>query len=264
MRVSRCAVQHDAHGITVEKQSTAISYGAAADVFLLTARRGPAAVENDQVLLALDRADVTLNCTGAWDALGMRGTCTEAFDVRVRATTEQIVPEAFGVIASETMVPVSHLLWSSVWLGIAIEAVQRARVTLRAQLRGAGSSGGDMALPAGAARLASAIEQLLLLQARVTDAVARFDQVGLAGLDISPFQAADLSALKTSVSEGCLAVVQQALLACGFAGYQNNGKASLSRHLRDLQSAPLMIQNDVIRTQTARLMLVQKPALGLS
>jgi len=263
MRASRCAVSHDAEGITVEKHSTAISYGAYADVFLLTARRALDAGESDQVLLALDRQDVRLRQTGTWDAMGMRGTCTDAFVVQARATAEQLLPDPFARIASETMVPVSHLLWSSLWLGIAIEAVQRARVSLRAQFRDAAATSAEAALPAGATRLAEAVEKLLMLQARVAEAISRFDAEGWTGAETSFLQTADLSALKASVSEGCLSVVQQAMLAAGFAAYQNSGKASLSRHLRDLQSAPLMISNDRIRTSGARLMLTQKPALGL-
>jgi acyl-CoA dehydrogenase len=269
LRVSRCAIEHETDGIWVEKHSTAISYGSYADVYLLTARRSRDSMANDQVLLALDRGDITLERTGVWDALGMRGTCTDAFVLRARATEEQVLPAPFDVIASQTMVPVSHLLWASLWLGIAIEAVQRARTCLRTQLRdgglrdGAAGSAGEWALPAGAPRLAAAVEQVSLLQARVSEAVTKFDTEAWLGGETPELQAADLAALKTSVSEGCLAVVQQALLAGGFATYQNSGKVSLSRHLRDLQSAPLMIHNDNIRNQAARLLLAQKPALGL-
>jgi acyl-CoA dehydrogenase len=107
------------------------------------------------------------------------------------------------------------------------------------------------------------MEQVLMLQARVADAVHRFDNEAWLGGDAFCLQPADLSALKTSVSEGCLSVVQQALLASGFAGYQNTGRYSLSRHLRDLQSAPLMISNDRMRESSARLLLAQRPVLGL-
>jgi acyl-CoA dehydrogenase len=267
MRISRCAIEPVAGGVLrVTKHASALSYGAHADMFLLTARRACTAAEHDQVLVALHRADVTLERTGAWDTLGMRGTCTEAFTVRAQAAVEQILPEPFSVIASETMVPVSHLLWSSLWLGIAIDAVHRARGALRAGRRTLSQNNSDAAcgLPAGATRLAEAVEHLQLLQARVREAIAGFEAAQRAPTQTQSLpQAAHIASLKTSVSEGCLAVVQQALLACGFAGYQNNGRYSLSRHLRDLQSAPLMINNDRIRMDTARLLLGQKPSLGL-
>jgi acyl-CoA dehydrogenase len=70
--------------------------------------------------------------------------------------------------------------------------------------------------------------------------------------------------LKTGVSEACLAVVEEALLVCGFAGYANEGPYSLSRHLRDIHSARLMIHNDRVRDNTANLLMLQAPALGLS
>ena len=42
-----------------------------------------------------------------------------------------------------------------------------------------------------------------------------------------------------------------------------SGRISVSRHLRDLNSARLMINNDRIRDNTARLLLLQPPQLGI-
>ena len=69
--------------------------------------------------------------------------------------------------------------------------------------------------------------------------------------------------LKTFVSTTCLDIVEEAMLICGFAGYANEGPYSLSRHLRDLHSARLMIHNDRVRSNTARLLMMQGPALGI-
>ena len=74
---------------------------------------------------------------------------------------------------------------------------------------------------------------------------------------------ADVNALKSGISDLCLQVVQRLLHVCGFAGYRNDGEHSLSRHLRDLHSAPLMVHNDRIRDATAKLLLARLPQLGI-
>ena len=40
--------------------------------------------------------------------------------------------------------------------------------------------------------------------------------------------------------------VQQALRACGLAGYRNAGEFGIGRHLRDVLSAPVMVHNERI------------------
>ena len=45
---------------------------------------------------------------------------------------EQVLPTPFSTVAAESMVPVSHILWSHLWLGIATDAFDRARAFVRA------------------------------------------------------------------------------------------------------------------------------------
>lgn len=70
--------------------------------------------------------------------------------------------------------------------------------------------------------------------------------------------AAEMNGLKTSVSTMAIEVVQQAMMICGMAGYKQGTPYSLGRHLRDLWSAPLMINNDRILTNTASLLLAER------
>lgn len=49
---------------------------------------------------------------------------------------------------------------------------------------------------------------------------------------------------------------------CGFTAYSNEGPYSLSRHLRDLYAAPLMINNDAILADAGRLLLVNRTTFG--
>jgi acyl-CoA dehydrogenase len=256
MRASRCALVRDRGTFTREKRATAISYGAFADAFLVTARAEGRADVSNQVLLVVERGHAELIRTGSWDAMGMRGTCTDSFVFRTRGSLDQVLAIPFARIAAETMVPVSHMLWSSLWAGIAADAVARARLFLRARMRGS-----DGATPVGAVSLMRAIETLHMVESRVKLALARFEGEGEAGCR---GDTVEISSLKTGVSEACLDVVGQALRICGFAGYGNTGPYSVSRHLRDICSAALMVNNDRIRDDTARLMVLQSSALGIS
>jgi acyl-CoA dehydrogenase len=260
MRTSQCALQPGAtpDSFVLEKHATAISYGAYADVLLVTARCRPDADASDQVLVVVPTASADLRRTGGWDAMGMRGTRSEAFHLQTAGAMDQVMPVPFARIAAETMVPVSHLLWASLWAGIAADAVARARSFLRQAMRKA--PGGR--LPPGASRLVGAVERLQMVEARINAALAHYATA--AGEQSESFAAAAaINMLKTGASEICLEVVQEALLVCGFSGYSNAGPFSLSRHLRDLNSARLMINNDRIRDNTARLLMLQPPMLGV-
>ena len=51
---------------------------------------------------------------------------------------------------------------------------------------------------------------------------------------------------KVEASELATATVMSAMRACGLAGYRSDGEFSLGRHLRDVLSSPIMINNDRI------------------
>lgn len=257
MRTSLCALMPGAaNRFDLEKYATAISYGAYADALLVTTRASPGADATDQVLVVVPTADAALQRTGGWNAMGMRGTCSEAFHLQASGSLDQVLPASFAAIAAETMVPVSHLLWCSLWAGIAADAAARARAFLRQAMRKARADG----TPPGTSRLVGAVERLQMVECRVNAALVHYESAGQA----ESFAAmASINMLKTGVSEMCLEVVQEALLVCGFAGYSNTGPFSLSRHLRDLSSARIMINNDRIRQNTARLLLLQPPSLGI-
>ena len=76
------------------------------------------------------------------------------------------------------------------------------------------------------------------------------------------FQTA-ITLLKVDASEMAVSAVLAAMRACGLSGYRNDGDASISRHLRDVLSSPLMINNDRILASlsTAALMTPVPAAL---
>ena len=73
------------------------------------------------------------------------------------------------------------------------------------------------------------------------------DERALSSLD---FQS-QINLLKVEASELAVATVMSAMRACGLSGYRNDGEFSVGRHLRDVLSAPIMINNDRILANIA-------------
>jgi acyl-CoA dehydrogenase len=264
MRTSACAVELDGDLFRIEKLAPTISYGAHADGILVTARRTAESAAADQVLIVALRDETELEKRGGWDSMGMRGTCSEGFRLVATGLAAQILPTPFAEIADQTMLPVSHTLWAAVWTGVATDAVNRAKAFFRAQARSKPGS-----VPPAGIRLAEAVGLLQMMQARLSvalDAARAAHQAkhGASQAD-APLSAmlgfaSDMNTLKTSISSTALLVVQEVLMICGMAGYKNGTEYSVGRHLRDLHSAPLMINNDRIAQNTASLLLAQRPA----
>ena len=151
IRFSSAAVEHAGTEISLVRNATVISYGAQADGIVTIARRANDAAGSDQVLLAITKDDYTLERSVEWETLGMRGTCSAGFELKFRGSSEQIFPEGYDKIHAQTMTPVAHLCWSSVWAGIAAASVERAQAFIRKAARGAGGQ-----MPPGAAHFNAA------------------------------------------------------------------------------------------------------------
>jgi acyl-CoA dehydrogenase len=252
VRSSEAAVEHHGDRISLERRASVISYGAHADGLVTTARRTADADASDQVLLALLKSDYTLTRTGGWVTLGMRGTCSEGFLVKVNASPEQILPEPYESIHSRTMVPFAHLLWGSVWAGIASAAVARAQAFTRHVMR---QSGGT--LPPGAQHFTRALASLRTLRSMLTNSLRSYesrmdDAKALGSLEFQSL----ITLTKVEASELAVATVSSAMRACGLAGYRCDGDFSIERQLRDVLSSPIMIHNDRILANLATQSLV--------
>ncbi|MEZ0307441.1 MAG: acyl-CoA dehydrogenase family protein, partial [Ramlibacter sp.] len=123
MRTSICAVERKDGRFQLNKDATTGSYCAHADAILVTCRRDADAAPGDQVLVLVRKEDATLAQTTSWDTLGMRGTCSPGFRLESSGNEEQVLPGEFADSSARTMVPYSHILWSSLWWGIAADAV---------------------------------------------------------------------------------------------------------------------------------------------
>jgi acyl-CoA dehydrogenase len=257
MRTSLCAVQKQGDRFTLVKEASTISYGEQADDLLVTARRTSDAPNNDQALVLVRKTDAILEKTGGWDTLGMRGTCSPPFKMTSSGLVDQIIVQPFSDIASHTMVPFSHILWASCWLGIATSAVTRARAFVRTQARAKPGT-----VPPTALRLAEASSMLQTMRANVHDVASECEDLmgserGTDSLSSIGF-ALKMNNLKVSSSQLVVQIVNHALLICGIMGYKNDSKFAVGRHLRDAHSAALMVGNDRILATNASMLLVLK------
>src|SRR3984957_2130082 len=247
VRSSEAPIEHDGPHVTLERTATVISYAVDADGVVTTARRAKDAAASDQVLLVLLKADYTLERLQVWDTLGMRGTNSEGFPLRARAAAEQVMPEPYERIHAQTMVPFAHLLWGSVWAGIAAAAAGKAQAFIRQAMR---SSNGQM--PPGAAHFTQAVSSLRTLRGVLASNLRSYeaamsDEKAVSSLE---FKAA-ITLTKVHASELAVATVRSSLRACGLSGFPNVTEFTIGRLLRDVLSAPIMINNDRILANLA-------------
>jgi acyl-CoA dehydrogenase len=73
------------------------------------------------------------------------------------------------------------------------------------------------------------------------------DEKAIASLDFQSM----ITLTKVQASELAVATVLSSLRACGLSGFRNDSEFSIGRHLRDVLSAPLMINNDRILSNLA-------------
>ena len=256
-RTSICAVERSNGKFKLDKDATTGSYCQHADGILVTCRRAPDSPSSDQVLVLVRKGDYTLTQTTSWDTLGMRGTCSPGFKLESSGAEAQIIPGSFADSSAQTMVPYSHILWASLWWGIAADAVGRAAEFVRG---GARKNPGTV--PPTATRLAEVSTQLQSARHNWLALATEFDDIdarpnGLADL-LSIGWALKMNNLKINASETAPQIVHKALQITGILGYKNDSKFSLGRHYRDSLSGALMISNDRIASKSASMLLVFK------
>jgi acyl-CoA dehydrogenase len=159
------------------------------------------------------------------------------------------------------MVPVSHILWSHLWLGIATDAFERARAFVRAATKQAPGGAAQAGAPPVALRLSHLMSELSLLRAEVSSALGEFveasEEPGRERLSTMA-SALRFNNLKIAASEQAPRVCQGALGVCGIMGFKNDTPFSVGRHLRDTLSACLMVANERIHQTNASLLLIAK------
>lgn len=256
VRSSEAPVEQSDGRIMLLRDASVISYGAQADAVVTTARRDAKAAASDQVLVVFDKKNYSLEKTGGWDTLGMRGTCSAGFALKAVGSAEQIMPVPYGVIHSQSMVPTAHLMWSGVWAGIAAGAVERARKYMRKAQRAGG------ALPPGLPHFTRSLASLRSLRALIAASLNRYESIAQdpKALSAIDFQTA-ISLLKVDASELAVETVMAAMRATGLSGYRNDSDVSVGRSLRDVLSSPIMINNDrILSSLSASTLLSEIPS----
>jgi acyl-CoA dehydrogenase len=142
------------------------------------------------------------------------------------------------------------------WAGIATDAVNRARAFVRAEAR---KTPGET--PLSALRLAEVDGVLQEMRHNVASHTREYQE--LLGREqpeaLGHFGfAVRTNNLKIAGSQRVVDVVGRALLICGIAGYRNDSKYSLGRHLRDAYGAALMVNNDRIMKLNATMLLAHR------
>jgi len=252
VRSSICALQVSDSRFRVEKQAPVISYADESDAVLVTARRTVDSPESDQVIVLCRPPGLELEQVGEWNALGFRGTCSTGFVLRAEGDARSVLDDSYADISTRTMLPTAHLLWSSVWLGIATDALDLARKFVQSQARGKPGT-----TPPAAIRLAEVtvvhqqfVDMVQSSLARFESAETDIDRLSSIGFGVG------MNALKVSASTLVVDIVRECMLICGLASYRLDTPYALGRHLRDSMGAALMVNNDRIMANNAQMLLV--------
>lgn len=250
---SLCAIERSDDGLTLTKEALAISYGEHADVIVATARRSPESEETDQVQVICRRPWSMLEPLSAWDAIGLRGTCSRSFRLGADVDPEMVYPVPFAVIGSTGGLQNSLLLLSAVWVGLANAAGAKAHAYVRAAARR------DIGtVPKSAVRLAELGVQLEESRGLLAACAHQLEQAyGTEEIE-NPALIASLRNLKISTSQAAVNVARAALEICGIAGYRRDTPFSLDRQLRDAHGGLVMVSNDRYLHANAQLLVARK------
>jgi acyl-CoA dehydrogenase len=250
---SICALEPTDDGVRLEKQALAISYGEYADAIVATARRDPDSEQTDQVQVVCRRGDLSLEQTSSWDALGLRGTCSNGFRLTANVDAGMIYPVPFAVIASNGGIQASTILLSAAWVGLAEASAAKAHAYVRAA--GRRSIG---TLPPSASHLAVLATELQQARSLLATAASTFTTLEASTEMESPGFVAAVRNLKVSTSELAVRIATAALSICGIAGFKRDTPFSLDRNIRDAHGALVMVSNERYLRANAEMLLARK------
>lgn len=250
---SKCAVETTDEGLRLDKQALAISYGEYADVIVATARRSPESEETDQVQVVCRRGEFTLEQTSSWDALGLRGTCSNGFRLQASVEADMINPVPFAVIASSGGIQASTILLSAAWVGLAEAAAAKAHDFVRAAARRSIGT-----VPPAAGHLAELAVELQQARSMLAAAATRFTALEDSEEMESPSFIASVRNLKVGTSELAVRIATAALSICGIMGFKRDTPFALDRHIRDAHGALVMVSNERYLRANAEMLLARK------
>lgn len=256
---AQSALENDAAGVALCRDAPIVTGGEYADGFLVTMRDTTDSQPNHVTLVYADRSDLSIELSGDWDALGMRGTRSVALKLEGRVPEHNIVGcrGDYRTVAVESMIPAAHIGWSACWLGVARTAFRDVVRLIRSPKR---PSSLDPASPLVTARLARVRSDLEMVNAYlrlVTDEVMARRAAGTT-LD-TPDTQIHINTLKIIAAERTFAAVDALIDLVGLAaGYLGSSPIPLERNFRDLRSASLNYANDRLLVANGTLTLLDK------
>jgi len=256
MEVSRsdAMLRRDRGRFAFRKCCSAASYVREADAIIVVIRDGDAP-DGVTIAVLVKKEDCQLESIGTWDALGMRGTCTPSVCLVAAGDEQQLLHAVYREVASQTTIPLSHILWSACWLGIAEEALSVATAYFRHRTNSKGAS-------SIAELLAEIVNDFQTMNTLVQEGAREYDELisceeGVTRLSSSEY-ILRINNLKVTSSELVRKICIASLQMCGFLGYSNNSEFSVTRNVRDALSAAVMVPNQRILAVNARLHLGEK------
>lgn len=254
LRSSICALNNNENGFVIEKDASVLSYGENADVILITCRKSIDVTEKDQVLVLVYQKDCNLIKTSEWDTLGFRGTCSAGYKIKAQGPKSQVFPMPFSKILSDTMQPVAHIYWSSVWLGMANFAVKTTQNAVIDRVKKQ-QSGADIQ----AFKFAELNAKLSSMRCNLTAVINYYADIrsdsNITANEKINF-ATKVNDLKINSSRYLIEIASDAMLLTGISSYSVKSKNSLCQLLRDAFGAPLMVSNDRLLNHNSALHLV--------
>jgi len=250
--------------LLLERDAPIVTGALQADGFLVTMRDSESAPPNAVTLLYADREDLTIEASGSWNPMGMRGTHSVAVKLAGRLPESNVVgrPGEFRTVATRSFIPAGHIAWAACWLGSARAATKAVVELLRSP---SGRKQFDVDSETLRTRLARVRVDLdaiaALLSQVVRDATSEDDP------EPPPIQLR-LNALKIFSSERSFAVVDELIQLVGLRyGYIRDAPFPLERLFRDLRSASLNYANDRLLLANGALALLDRevtlaPAAG--
>ncbi|NRB40967.1 MAG: acyl-CoA/acyl-ACP dehydrogenase [Pseudomonadales bacterium] len=254
LRSSSCAMSQKGDQFFIEKSASVLSYGEKADVILITCKKSDDSAEKDQVLVLAERENCNLAKLTEWDTLGLRGTCSSGFNLKARGPVGNVFPPEFSKILMDTMQPLSHIFWSSVWLGIAASVVEITRRNVVNAFNNQ-KKGADFQTK----RFAELDANLCSMRSNLTQVILDYELIRA-----KPSITADeqmsfsitVNNLKINSSRYLVKIVSDAMINTGISSYSVNSDNSLCRQLRDAYGAPLMVSNDRLLDNNSTLLLI--------
>ncbi|TML63286.1 MAG: acyl-CoA dehydrogenase [Actinobacteria bacterium] len=250
--------------LLLERDAPIVTGALQADGFLVTMRDDESAPPNAVTLVYADRDDLTIEASGSWNPMGMRGTHSVAVKLAGRLPESNVVgrPGEFRTVATRSFIPAGHIAWAACWLGSARAATKAVVELLRSP---SGRKQFDVDSETLRTRLARVRVDLdaiaALLSQVVRDATSEDDP------EPPPIQLR-LNALKIFSSERSFAVVDELIQLVGLRyGYIRDAPFPLERLFRDLRSASLNYANDRLLLANGALALLDRevtlaPAAG--